>query len=365
VKLSVTQENLNKALATVSRVALARSTLPILSNILLKTQKGRLIISATNLELAITQEVVGKVEKDGKITVPARLTSDFVASLPGGKIDMELSGTKLKIQSEHSESTINGTDPTEFPTLPRIENDNKHKIKASSLKKAINQTVICASNDETRPILTGVYFYSHEGELLLVSTDSYRLAEKIVAKTKDDISLIVPATALQELNRVIEDNSEIIEVTFDDSQVRFVSGDSEVITKLIPGKYPDYRSLIPAESDVQFTVYRDEFINITKVASLFARESAGSITISVSEEGGEISITSVASQMGENTSTAKVTAKGTGEITLNSRYLIDALNSMSSKEVSMRFSGKVNPCVITPISKQKIDYQHIIMPLKS
>ena len=364
MKLSVTQENLNKALATVSRVALARSTLPILSNILLKTHKGRLIISATNLELAITQEVVGKVDKDGQITVPARLTSDFVASLPGGKIDMELSGSRLRIKSEHSESVINGIDSGEFPTLPRIENENKHQIKASSLKQAINQTVVCASTDETRPILTGVYFYSFEEQLFLVSTDSYRLAEKIVAKTNDDISLIIPATALQELNRVIEDDAEMVEVTFDDSQVRFVTGASEVITKLIPGKYPDYRSLIPTESDVQFTVYRDEFINITKVASLFARESAGSITISVTE-GGEISITSVASQMGENTSTAKVTAKGTGQITLNSRYLLDALNSMNSKEVSMRFSGKVNPCVIVPISKQKADYQHIIMPLKS
>ncbi len=364
MKLSVTQENLNRALTSVSRVALARSTLPILSNILFKTNKGRLIVSATNLELAITQEVVGKIDEDGSITVPARLTTEFVSSLPGGKIEMKLEGTKLRMKSEHSESVINGTDPGEFPTLPKIGNTIVHKIKASQLKKAINQTVVCASTDETRPILTGVYFYSYEQQLYLVATDSYRLAEKIVAKTKDDISLIIPATALQELNRVIGDDEDEVEVTFDDSQVRFVTGDSEVITKLIPGKYPDYRNLIPAESEVEFTVYRDEFINITKVASLFARESAGSITISVTKNG-EISITSVASQMGENTSTAKVTTKGTGEVTLNSRYLLDALNSMSSKEVSMRFSGKVNPVVINPVSKQKADYQHIIMPLKS
>lgn len=364
MKLSVTQENFNKALSSVSRVALSRSTLPILSNILLKTNKGRLIVSATNLELAISQEVVGKVDSEGSITVPARLTSEFVSSLPGGKIEMELEGTKLRIKSEHSESVINGTGSGEFPTLPKIGNSNIHRIAASDLKKAINQTVICASTDETRPILTGVYFYSHEQQLFLVATDSYRLAEKIVAKTKDDISLIIPGTALQELNRVIGDDEGDVEVTFDESQVRFVTGDSEVITKLIPGKYPDYRNLIPAESEVQFTVYRDEFINITKVASLFARESAGSITISVTKNG-EISITSVASQMGENTSTAKVTTKGNGDVTLNSRYLLDALNSMTSKEVSMRFSGKVNPIVLTPVSKQKADYQHIIMPLKS
>jgi len=364
LKLSVTQENFNKALSSVSRVALSRSTLPILSNILLKTNKGRLTVSATNLELAISQDVVGKVDSEGSITVPARLTSEFVSSLPGGKIEMELEGTKLRMKSDHSESVINGTDPGEFPTLPKIGNNHVHKINASELKKAINQTVISASTDETRPILTGVYFYSYEQQLFLVATDSYRLAEKIVAKTKEDISLIIPGTALQELNRVIGDEEGEVEVTFDESQVRFITGDSEVITKLIPGKYPDYRNLIPTESDVAFTVYRDEFINITKVASLFARESAGSITISVSENN-EISITSVASQMGENTSTAKVKAKGVGEITLNSRYLLDALNSMSSKEISMRFSGKTNPCVLTPVSKQKADYQHIIMPLKS
>ncbi len=364
MKLSVTQENFNNALSSVSRVALSRSTLPILSNILLKTSKGRLIVAATNLELAISQSVVGKVDSEGSITVPARLTSEFISSLPGGKIEMELKGTKLHIKSEHSESTINGTDPSEFPTLPKIDNNTVHRIKASELKKAINQTVLCASTDETRPILTGVYFYSNEGQLLLVATDSYRLAEKTVVKTNDDISLIIPGTALQELNRVIGDEDGEIEVTFDESQVRFVTGDSEVITKLIPGKYPDYKNLIPAESEVEFTVYRDEFINIAKVASLFARESAGSITINVTKDN-EISITSVASQIGENTSTAKVKAKGAGSVTLNSRYLIDALNAMTSKEVSMRFSGKVNPCVLVPVSKEKADYQHIIMPLKS
>lgn len=364
MKLSVTQENFNKALSSVSRVALSRSTLPILSNILLKTNKGRLTVAATNLELAISQDVVGKVDSDGSITVPARLTSEFVSSLPGGKIEMELEGTKLRIKSEHSESVINGTDPGEFPTLPKIGNTSVHKIKASELKKAINQTVVCVSTDDTRPILTGVYFYSFENQLLLVATDSYRLAEKTVVKTEDDINLIIPGTALQELNRVIGDEEGEVEVTFDESQVRFVTGDSEVITKLIPGKYPDYQNLIPPESEVEFTVYRDEFINITKVASLFARESAGSITVSVTKNG-EISISSVASQMGENTSTAKVKASGSGEVTLNSRYLLDALSSMSSKEVSMRFSGKVNPVVLTPVSKQKADYQHVIMPLKS
>lgn len=364
MKLSVTQENLSKALGAVSRVALSRSTLPILSNILLKTSRGRLIISATNLELAISEEVVGKIEKEGSITVPARLTTEFVSSLPGGKIEMNLNGSKLHIKSEHSESVINGTEPSEFPTLPKIGNKEAHKIEATKLKKAINQTVICASSDETRPILTGVFFNSVDGDLFLVATDSYRLAEKNVAKTKEDISLIVPATALQELNRIISEDDDEVSVTFDESQVRFVTADAEVVTKLIPGKYPDYRNLIPKESEVKFTVYRDEFINITKVASLFARESAGSITINVSEAG-EISITSVASQMGENTSTAKVNAKGSGEVTLNSRYLLDALNSMTSKEVVMRFSGKVNPIVLTPVTKQKTDYQHIIMPLKS
>ncbi len=364
MKLSVTQENFNKALSNVSRIALSRTTLPILSNILLETKKGRLSVSATNLELAIFQEVVGKVDSEGSITVPARLTSEFIASLPGGKIEMELLGNKLHIKSEQSKSTIIGIDPGEFPTLPKITTSTVYKIKASQFKKAINQTVICASTDETRPILTGVYFYSHEQQLFLVATDSYRLAEKTIARTLDDINLIIPATALQELNRVISDDETEIKVIFDESQVRFTTRDSEVITKLIPGKYPDYRNLIPKESEVEFTVYRDEFINITKVASLFARESAGSITITVSVNN-EISITSIASQMGENTSTAKVKARGFGEVTLNSRYLIDALNSMDSKEISMRFSGKVNPVVLAPVSKEKADYQHVIMPLKS
>jgi len=363
MRLQVTQENLNKALGTVARVANARGTLPVLANVLIKTVNNRLSVAATNLDIAITHYIGAKVTEDGAITVPARLMQDFVSSLPTGVIDLKLNDYKLDIATEQYQSVINGVSAEEFPVMPAITTGKTWKVPASMLKKSLQQVIIAASGDEARPVLTGVYMHTIEGKLFMAATDSYRLAEKELSTTKDEVNLLVPVSAMQDLLRIVSDAEDDVKVTSDDQQVLFQVGDVELVARLIEGKYPDYRRLIPAEFATTAVLKRADLLNAAKISSLFARESAGSITLEVDEVNQELSIRSIASQLGENTAKAAAKVVGSGSITLNSRYLLDALHALSGEEVSFGFNGKLEPSVLRDPTAN--DYTHIIMPLKS
>jgi DNA polymerase III subunit beta len=363
MKLQVTQENLSKALGSVSRVANGRGTLPILSNVLLKVVGTRLSIAATNLDIAITHYIGSKVAEEGAITVPARLMQDFVSSLPGGVIELKLDDNKLHISTDKYQSVINGISAEDYPVMPAIEKGQSWKVSSKILKHGLQQVIMAASNDEARPVLTGVYLHTFEGQLYLVATDSYRLAEKALMKTKEEISLLIPATALQDLLRVLGDGDDEVTVKHDDQQVLFTVGDIELVTRLIEGQYPDYRKLIPQVFATSAVLAKTDLNNITKVSSLFARESAGSVTINLSEADQIVSIRSVASQLGENTSSAAAKVTGEGVITLNSRYILDALHALGGEEVTFGFNGKLEPCVLSDAKAS--DYTHVIMPLKS
>jgi DNA polymerase III subunit beta len=363
MKLQVTQENLSKALNNVARVATTRNTLPILSNILLKTVDNRLCVAATDLNIAITQFVGSKVSEKGSITVPARLTQDFISSLPPGPIELNLEDTKLKISTDQHKSTINGTSAEDYPVMPKIKNGQKWKANSETLKKALNQTVLAASNDDARPVLTGVNFHTENGELFIVATDSYRLAEKKIGKIENPVDVLVPASALQDLLRILDTTSEDVEITSDDQQILFKTGDAELVTRLIDGKFPDYKKLIPAKFATTAVIPRDELSNITKVSSLFARETGGSITLEISDENNEVSVKSHASQLGENSAKAKAKTKGSGQITLNSRFITDALGAIDADEVFIGFNQKLEPFIVKKTTEE--DYKHIIMPLKS
>jgi DNA polymerase-3 subunit beta len=364
MKLQVTQENLNKALGIVARVASTRGTLPVLANVLIKTVNNRLSLSATNLDIAITQFLGAKVEEEGSITVPARLMQDFVNSLPGGVIDLQLDDYRLHIATEQYKSVINGVSAEEFPSLPAIENGKTWTIPANVLKRGLQQVVIAASNDESRPILTGVLVHTNDGKLYMAATDSYRLAEKeLMSYGSEAFELLIPVSAMQDLMRIVGDFEGDVTVTSDEQQVQCQVGDAELVTRLIEGRYPDYRKLIPETFATVATLKRADLLNVTKVSSLFARESAGSITINIDEGTQALSIRSVASQLGENTATAAAKVIGSGSITLNSRYLLDALGAMSGDEITFSFNGKLEPSLLKdPLTS---DYIHIIMPLKS
>lgn len=369
MKLTVTQENLHKALSIVSKIAGTKTPLPILNNILIKTDNNRLLLAATNLEIAITVFIGTKIETKGSLTIPAKLINEFVGNLPKNNIDIENKDSHIHITSGMYESTINGLPADEFPDLPKIQEKNATTISipTNTLKQTISQIVVAASHDTTRPMLTGGYLHTYKDKLYLAATDGYRLAERQIegVKTTKKIDAIIPISSLQEVMRIISDDQEEVEVVVDENQIRFRMNDIELTSKLIDASYVDYRQLIPKEQDISVTIEKEEFVRITKVASLFARESAGGITIKTDPNENTISIHSVASQLGENTSTAKAKVVGEGVITLNSRYLLEALSCIDGDIVEFGFNGKLSPILLTNADETNPNYQHIIMPLKS
>lgn len=366
MELQVTQEKLTKALSAVSRVASTKTQLPILSNILLRTDGNRLLVAATNLEIAITQYVGAKVIKPGAITIPARLMSEFISSLPKESVELKVINDNLHIKSGSFNSIINGFIADDFPELPTINESSsiQYSIKIEDFKQAVSQTIITASNDSTRPVLTGVYWHSHQGQLYLAATDGYRLSERRLVATKSDVSAIIPTQTLQEVLRNITDESNEIDVLFDETQVRFRINETEIISRLIDGNFPDYRQLIPASSEVSATLNKADFVRVVKIAGLFARESGGSVTLTADKKKKALSVHSIASQLGENTSEVNAEITNDGQITLNSRYLSEALSVTEGENVEFSFNGKIAPCVLKS-TDPNTDYYHIIMPLKS
>jgi DNA polymerase-3 subunit beta len=367
MELQVTQENFSKALSTVGRVANSKAQLPILSNILLRTDKNRLLVAATNLEISSSNYVGAKVSKEGAITVPARLISEFVSNLPKGQIQIRVENSHLHISSGSYKSIINGVVADEFPELPVIDEKTaiKYIISADDFKQSVSQTIITSSSDATRPVLTGVDWHSFEGYIYLAATDGYRLSQRRLVETKSELSAIIPTTSLQEVLRTISDDVSEIEILFDDTQVHFKLNETEIASRLIDGSFPDYRQLIPAKSETEIIISKPDFVRITKIAGLFARESGGSITLTADAEKKTLAIHSIASELGENTSEAPVSSISSGgTITLNSRYLSEALSVVTGDEIAFRFSGKLSPCIITSNEKSPV-YKHIIMPLKS
>lgn len=368
MELQISQSKLSKALNIVSRIAAgSRTTLPVLNNVLIRADEGKVSLTTTNLDMAIVDFLPVKPVEDGVVTVPARLLAEFVSNLPKTEeIKITTKDSKITILAGKYQSTINGASADEFPELPEIDDSKavKFVIGVDEFKVGVNQVVVASSNDLTRPALTGVFFNTFEGALYIASTDGYRLAEKkIIDKIQSEVKAIVPALSLQEVLRSISDDMEEIEILFDETQVRFRLGEIEITSKLIDSSYPDYRQLIPKENEVCVSLAKNEVLRVSKLAALFARGVGGSITCEAKKEKGVFSVSSVANEFGENDSEIETEISEDAKVTLNSRFLIDALNVLDENKMRIEFSNKLTPVVIR--NQKNDDYTHIIMPLKS
>ena len=366
MRIKINQNKLSKALNIVSRIAAgSRATLPVLNNVLICAEKGKVSLSTTNLDMAIVDFLPIKPEEEGKITVPARLLAEFVGNLPRNEeTEITNKGTKVTVLAGKYQSVMNGVDAEDFPTLPEINEKKavKFVVGVDEFKNGINQVIIASSNDMTRPALTGVYFNSFGGDLYIAATDGYRLAErKLIKKIKSEVAVIVPTVSLQEVMRSIHDDIEEIEILFDETLVTFRLGEIEITSTLIDGSFPDYRTLIPKDNEIALELKKEEVVRITKLAALFAKEVGGSIVCETKK--GVFSIASVANEFGENSSEIETEVENSGKVTLNSKFLIDALNAIDEEEVKIEFSNKLTPVVVE--NKKNKDYVHIIMPLKS
>lgn len=367
MEIKILQEKLAKALSNVSRVAGgAKATLPILNNVLIRVDDGKVSLTTTNLDMAVVSYLPASQSKNGVITVPARLMAEFVSNLPRGEV-VEIVGKddKVTIKAGGYVSTINGAPADDFPELPEMDDEKavKYRMGVEEFREGLSQVMIAASSDTTRPALTGVYFNTFEGALFLAATDGYRLAErKFIEKVESEVTAIVPTVSLQEVLRSVGDDVDEIEILFDETQVRFRIGEIEVTSKLIDGSFPDYRQLIPKETEISVDLKRDELVRVTKLAALFAKEVGGSIVCKTSAENEEFSIASVANELGENNSEIKTKVTVDGKVTLNSRFLLDALNVLDGNKVKFGFSNKLDPVVLKAEKDER--YIHIVMPLK-
>ena len=366
MEIEVTQEKLAKALNNVSRIAVGRVTLPVLNNVLIRVNNKKVSLVTTNLDMAIVDYLPVSNSKDGVITVPAKLLAEFVSNLPKGEIiRINEKDNKITISTKKYKSTINGSPADDFPELPEINEKNAviFKLGIDEFKEGISSVTIASSNDLTRPALTGIYFNTNNKTLAVAATDGYRLAEKkLIKNVQSEIAVIVPASSLQEALRSINDEMEEIEISFNDDLVRFRLGEVEIISKLIDASFPDYRRLIPKNNNINLELDKDELIRVTKLAALFARSVNGSI-VCEAKKPDLFSVKAVASELGENDSSIETKVNEEGKVTLNSRFLTDALNVLNDKTITFDFSNTISPVVLR--NKKNDDYTHIIMPLNS
>jgi DNA polymerase-3 subunit beta len=366
MRLSCLQENLNKGLSIVNKIVPSQASLPVLNNILLKTEKGQLKISATNLEIGINKLIGAKIEKEGAITVPARLFSEYINSLPNEKIDLEVKDNNVNIHCKNYKATILGIDASEFPLIPEIKQKPIISITPELLHKAISCVTFAAAIDESRPVLAGVFLNFKDNQLKLVATDSYRLAEKTIKLDKNvigEVSIIIPTRTMQELNRILTEVENKVEISVTENQILFKINDTDLISRLIEGSFPDYRRIIPDSFQTKVLVNTTAFNNMVKTASIFSSPSANNIKLQLKSKG-ELIIQSSAAQIGENVSCLDADISGgDGEITFNAKYLLDVLNNIESEETLLQIRGKLDPGVIKPAGQE--DYIYVIMPLRA
>lgn len=363
MKLVVKQSSLAKALNNVSRIAAAKAGFAILANVLLKAEDNKLIVAATNLEVAIVESINAQIDEPGTITVPARLITDFVTNLPHANVNIETEDKKIMLSADGYKSTINALDAKDYPALPDTDAKDEFTVDATALKAAISTVATVCGNDVTRPILTGAYLYSDGGVLKMAATDGYRLAERIIADdVQKDLGVIIPASTLSDVSRIASDAKEL-NVKYNDEQITFTANDTSLTSRLIDGKFIDYAQLIPKDTTYQVKVNKNDFIRIVKIAELFARQTAGSIIVESNEKEQTLQVRSITSQLGDNSSSIEAEVKGgDGVITLNSKFLLTALNCIDGDTINMDFNGKLAPILLTGENQ---NYKHIIMPVRS
>ena len=376
MNVSVMQENLARGLQTVSRAVSSRATLPVLANVLLKTQDAGLKLTATNLEIGISSWVPGKVEDEGEITVPAKLITDLVASLPNQRIDLELSvkDRTLRLTCGGNRASIKGIDADEFPVVAAIGEAPTTAIPSRALREALTEVVFAAASDESRPILTGVLTRFAGETVTLAAADNYRIAVRTLAVARPvgaELTIVVPARSYAELVRILPDSDDPIEVTVtpNRSQVMFHVEGTDLVSRLIEGQFPNYEPVVPKQDawTARAVVDREAFLAGTRRASIFARDSANIVKVEVGGDGSEgagIAITAHAADVGDNADSLEAAVEGSPTtIAFNARYLIDVLANLGSDEAALELSGPLAPGVIRGVGKD--DYVHVIMPVRT
>ena len=370
MKLSVMQENLARGLQVVSRAVSARSTLPVLNNVLLRTEDGGLKLTATNLEIGIIYWVPGKIETAGAMTVPARLLTDIINGLPANeRVDLEQQAQEtLHITAGRFETHVKGIDAEEFPAIPSAGERPTTRIPQNVLRHALEEVTFAAATDEARPILTGVLAKFEGNQLTLAAADNYRIAVKTipVLDAVEETSVVVPARSLHELSRVLADTDDPIDLVLSPSrnQILFHLEGVDLVSRLIDGQFPNYQQVIPKSYTTRATVDRDQLLKAVRLASLIASSSANIVKLHVGKDTETGVTVSAAADVGDNKSDVEAQVEGDGTtIAFNARYLIDVLANVGADQFSIELNGPLSPGVFRPVEDGQ--YVHVVMPVKT
>ena len=383
MKLSCLQENLARGLGVVGRAVASRSTLPITQNVMLSSDQGMLRLSATNLEIAITTWIGAMIEEEGAITVPHRLVTDLVNSLPSDRIDLDLrgpdpddpdagGGSVLHISCGRSRTHINGAAADDFPPIPQVDSGFATNIDPSVLRQGIGLVAFSAASDESRPVLTGVHFRFDGDKMTLAAADGFRLAVyemNVASELSERLEITVPARALNELERLLTDDDSAVEMYIhaDRTYVRFHVRSVQMTAQLIQGNYPSYDQLIPSEYQTRAILPGAVLQGGVRSAAVFARESSGIIRLIFNGEGSDqnITLTARAEELGNHRGRVDAAIEGDdSRIAYNVRYLQDVLqiaSGASSAEIAMETSGPSNPGVFRVVGRD--NYVHVLMPM--
>jgi DNA polymerase-3 subunit beta len=363
------QENLARGLSVVSR-AVSNRSLPVLTNVLLKTEDGGLKLTATNLEIGITYWVPGKIEVDGATSVPARLLTDLVNSLPGSEpINLELAeGETLHIRAGRFESNIKGIPAEDFPTVQTAGERPITRVAQKVLRQALDETAFAAASDEARPILTGVLARFEGDQLTLAAADNYRIAVKTITVLDpvEETSVVIPARALHELARVLSDTDEPVSIVLAHSrnQLLFHIDGVDLVTRLIDGQYPNYQSVLPASHATRAVIDREELLRAVRPAALIAHESANIVKLGVGLDGDGAITVSANAEVGDHVGRIEAAIEGDGTtIAFNARFLADVLEKVDAEQFALELNGPLSPGVFKPIGDDR--YVHVVMPLRT
>jgi|SRR3989344_985951 len=362
MKLTVNQKNIKKALSVVEKIVSRNPSLPILNNVLIKTDNGRLKLSSTNLEIGINFMVGAKIDEVGEIAIPARVSSDFINSIAEEKITLHTKNNVLFINSEKYKTQILGFDPKDFPIIPKIKEKPVTIVSAKILKNMLYSVADSMALSETRPELAGVYACFDNKKIVFAATDSFRLSEiNLNSNNHTQHDVIIPRNTVMEMIRITNDLEGEIEIKIGDNQISFCNNDFELVSRLIDGNYPDYRKVIPSKFLSRVLIERNDLEKDIRLAGLFS-SNISDIKIICSD--GSVVLKSKNSDKGEiETSIPAVLKNEPFEISVNYHYLLDGLKIIDSDKVLLEFTGNGSPLVIKPDNNKDLTY--LIMPLRS
>ncbi len=374
MKVTVLQENLARGLSIVSRAVSPRSTLPVLSNILIASDEGRLRLSATNLELGITCWIAARIEQDGSTTVPARTFADLINALPADQVQLTLDvqTQSLHVQGGTSNNDIKCIDAQEFPPLPVPDMEGAVQLNVADFKEMIQQVAFAASTDEARPVLMGVLVNVDKDQITMAAADGFRLSVRkatLSSSIPQPFTAIIPARALNELARVSGDGAEPIYMVLPKGrgQVLFRVKDVEVVSQLIDGTFPDYQQIIPRSYKSRTLVSTTAMLKACKQAEIFAREGSNVARLDIKSaqsdmQPSEVEISATSEETGKNETIVEATVDGGGMlIAFNVKFLREALEAVKTPNVALETSGANAPGVIRPVGDDQ--YIQVIMPM--